>query len=173
MPPAESASGLSSRRLVAGAAVFTSLVTTSKFFRDCSTVHPASVAGVSSVKRTLVCQVWHITQAAMPGNRAAAIGHEHPFDGVAVRIDVGSGREPGLLCGYRRRGRRRQAHGKQHARGGQQECLDHTSSYCCPLAVVVGLTRSSGRIAVLMRAGRAPVLIFATIASFFRSTAIV
>ena len=57
MPPAERASGLSSKRLVAGDAVFTSFVTTSKFLRDCSTVHPASVAGVSSVKRTLVCQV--------------------------------------------------------------------------------------------------------------------
>src|SRR5688572_4850190 len=44
-------------------------------------------------------------------------------------------------------------------------------SYCRPLDVVDGLTRSSGRIAVLMRAGRAPVLIFATIASFFRSIA--
>ena len=35
------------------------------------------------------------------------------------------------------------------------------------------MTRFSGRIAVLIRAGRAPVLIFATMASFFRSTAIV
>src|SRR5688572_7717213 len=35
------------------------------------------------------------------------------------------------------------------------------------------LTRFGGRIAVLIRAGRAPVLILATTASFFRSTAIV
>ena len=33
------------------------------------------------------------------------------------------------------------------------------------------LTRSSGKIAVLIRAGRAPVLILATICSFCRSTA--
>jgi len=46
-----------------------------------------------------------------------------------------------------------------------------TISYCWPPLVVDGFTRLSGRIAVLMRAGRAPVLIFATIASFFRSIA--
>jgi hypothetical protein len=47
--------------------VFTSFVTISKFFRDCSTVQPASVAGVSRLKRIgRVCHVWHITQAAMP-----------------------------------------------------------------------------------------------------------
>jgi hypothetical protein len=63
-PPASGASGFSSRRLVSGLAVLMSLVTTSKFFLDCSTVQPASVAGVSRLNRTLVCQVWHCTQAA-------------------------------------------------------------------------------------------------------------
>ncbi len=49
----------------------------------------------------------------------------------------------------------------------------HRRHSCAWPLVVVGLTRSSGRIAVLIRAGRAPVLILATMASFFRSTATV
>ena len=45
----------------------------------------------------------------------------------------------------------------------------------CWVDVVAGavFTRAGGRIAVLIRAGRAPVLILATISSFFRSTATV
>src|SRR5687767_7092804 len=63
-PPAAGFNGLRKRRLLSGSAVLMSFVTTSKLRRDCSAVHPASVAGVSRLNRTLVCHVWHITHAA-------------------------------------------------------------------------------------------------------------
>ena len=54
--------------------------------------------GVSRLKRTLVCQVWHITQAAIAGDGAAAIGHEDAFDVAAIGLDVGRGWESHAAC---------------------------------------------------------------------------
>ena len=127
--------------------------------------------------------VAHDTRRASTSVRVATGSHEHRLDVLAVVVEVRGdrGRAVNHRCGrghFRRGGREansgENAHPRHEREGGEAHgAVDPAVVSAHRLRLPRSFTRSGGRIATSIRAGRAPVCILATISWVRRSIAIV